>query len=264
MPDIPNFVQESATVVQNKPVSQGVYLMRLESPQIAQAIQPAQFVQILTDPGLSPFLRRPFSALRVEENAFDIIYGVIGPGTERMQEANIGDTLNVSGPLGQPFTPPKSKRILLVAGGVGLVPLAFLAWQHSDRRADMVYLMGAANNTRMPDMDALLPNDLTRYLATDDGSLGHKGFVTELMGDHIIPDDTTILTCGPHPMMARVAAIAADLNVPCYASLENHMACGFGACVGCVVEYKDFETEDRRYRRACLEGPVVDAHAIVW
>lgn len=264
MPDIPNFLQESATIVQNEPVSQGVYLMRLESPQIAQAIQPAQFVQILTDPGLSPFLRRPFSALRVEENAFDIIYDVIGPGTERMQEANIGDTLNISGPLGQSFSPPKNKRILLVAGGVGLVPLAFLAWQHPDRRANMVYLMGAANSTRMPNMDALLPEDLTRYLATDDGSLGHKGFVTELMSEHIIPNDTTILTCGPHFMMARVAAIAADLNVPCYASLENHMACGFGACVGCVVEYKNFETEDRRYRRACLEGPVVDAHAIVW
>jgi dihydroorotate dehydrogenase electron transfer subunit len=264
MPDISNFIQESATIVQNESVSQGVYLMRLESPQIAKAIQPAQFVQILTDPGLSPFLRRPFSALRVDGNTFDIIYDVIGPGTERMQTANVGDTLNISGPLGQPFQPPKTKRILLVAGGVGLVPLAFLAWQHPTRRADMVYLMGAANSTRMPNMDALLPQDLTRYLATDDGSLGHKGFVTELISDHIITNDTTILTCGPHPMMARVAAIAAKMNIPCYASLENHMACGFGACVGCVVEYKDFETDDRRYRRACLEGPVVDAAAIVW
>jgi dihydroorotate dehydrogenase electron transfer subunit len=181
-----------------------------------------------------------------------------------MQNAKIGDTLNISGPLGQAFNPPQQKRILLVAGGVGLVPLAFLAWQHPNRRSDMVYLMGAANSTRMPNMDALLPQDLTRHLATDDGSLGYKGFVTELMKDHIIPNDTTILTCGPHPMMARVAAIAAQSGVPCYASLENHMACGFGACVGCVVEYKAFETDDRRYRRACLEGPVVDAHAIVW
>lgn len=264
MPDIPKIVQESATVVLNEPVSQGVYLMRLESPQIAQTIQPAQFVQILTDPGLSPFLRRPFSALRVTENTFDIIYDVIGPGTGRMQDAKVGDTFNVNGPLGQPFEPPTKKRILLVAGGVGLVPLAFLAWQHPNRRADMVYLMGAANKTRMPQMDALLPEDLTHFLATDDGSIGHNGFVTELISEHIIPNDTTILTCGPHPMMARVAAIAAELDIPCYASLENHMACGFGACVGCVVEYKTYETDDRRYRRACIEGPVVDAHAIVW
>lgn len=264
MPDIPNFVQESATVVKNEAVSQGVYLMRLKSPQIAQNIQPAQFVQILTDPGLSPFLRRPFSALRTQNDTLDIIYDVIGPGTTRMQEAQAGDTFHVSGPLGQSFAPPSSKRILLVAGGVGLVPLAFLAWQNPTRRADMIYLMGAANSTRMPNMDALLPTDLTRHLATDDGSQGHAGFVTELIAEHIIPNNTTILTCGPHPMMARVAAIAQELNLPCYASLENHMACGFGACVGCVVEYKTFETEDRRYRRACLEGPVVDAHAIVW
>lgn len=181
-----------------------------------------------------------------------------------MQEAQPGDTFNISGPLGQPFEPPQSKKILLVAGGVGLVPLAFLAWQHPNRRADMVYVMGAANNTRMPNMNALLPPDLTRHLATDDGSLGHKGFVTDLIAEHIIPNDTTILTCGPHPMMARVAEIAHELDVPCYASLENHMACGFGACVGCVVEYKKYDTEDRRYRRACIEGPVVDAHAIVW
>ena len=264
MPNITAFVQENASVVQNTPISDGVYLMRLAAPHIAQNIQPAQFVQVLTDPGLSPFLRRPFSALRVQGHTFDIIYDVIGPGTERMQRAQNGDTFNVSGPMGQPFLPPKSKRILLVAGGVGLVPLAFLAWQHPDRRADMVYLMGAASGTRMPDMRALLPEDLTRYLATDDGSLGHAGFVTELIEAHILPGETTLFTCGPHPMMARVAAIAAQMDVPCFASLENHMACGFGACVGCVIEFKNYETEDARYRRACLEGPVVDAHAIVW
>jgi dihydroorotate dehydrogenase electron transfer subunit len=264
MPDIPIFTQEFATVLRNEPVSQGVYVMRLESPKIAQSIQPAQFVQILTDPGLSPFLRRPFSALRTEGNAFDILYDVIGPGTGRMQDAKVGDLLNISGPLGQAFIPPQSNRILLVAGGVGLVPLAFLAWQHPDRLTDMVYLMGAANRVRMPDMASLLPENLVRFLATDDGSEGHKGFVTELIDDHVIAGDTTILTCGPHPMMARVAAIAAKINVPCYASLENHMACGFGACVGCVVEHKTYETEERRYLRACLEGPVVDAHAIVW
>ena len=128
----------------------------------------------------------------------------------------------------------------------------------------MIYLMGAANAARLPDMSALLPADLPLHIATDDGSVGHRGFVTELIAEHTLPNQTTILTCGPHPMMARVAHIAAKLNTPCFASLENHMACGFGACVGCVVEYKTYPTEDRRYRCVCLEGPVVNAHEIVW
>jgi dihydroorotate dehydrogenase electron transfer subunit len=266
MPDIPNFIRESAVVQKNESIARGVYLMRLLAPQLANACRPAQFLQILTDPGLSPFLRRPFSTLYVDREAgwLDIIYDVIGPGTERLEEAKPGDQFHISGPFGLPFDPPTSKRILLIAGGVGLVPLAFLAWEHPDRRADMVYLMGAANTTRLPNMPALLPNDLALHVATDDGSKGHHGFVTELIAEHIIPNDTTILTCGPHLMMARVADIAAELNVPCYASLENHMACGFGACVGCVVEYKTYETDDLRYRRVCLEGPVVNAHEIVW
>ena len=124
--------------------------------------------------------------------------------------------------------------------------------------------MGAAGRGRMPDMGRLLPPDVEVRLATDDGSLGQRGFVTDLIAAYVVPKKTAIFACGPHPMMARAAAIAADLNLPCYASLETHMACGFGACVGCVVEYREAEREDRRYRRVCMEGPVVDAHAIVW
>ena len=266
MPEIPHFISETATVQKNEPIAQGVYLMRLHAPRLATTSRPAQFLQILTDPNLSPYLRRPFSVLRADRKAgwLDLIYDVIGPGTERLSHAQCGDQFDVSGPLGRPFDPPKSKRILLVAGGVGLVPLAFLAWEHPDRRPDMIYLMGAANAARLPDMSALLPADLPLHIATDDGSIGHRGFVTELIAEHTLPNHTTILTCGPHPMMARVAHIAAELNTPCFASLENHMACGFGACVGCVVEYKTYPTEDRRYRCVCLEGPVLNAHEIVW
>lgn len=264
--EIPSFTQETGEVLENEPIAQGVYKMRLKAPRIARNCQPAQFIQIQTDPGLSPFLRRPFSALKVDATAgwLDIVYDVIGPGTQHLSNAMPGHPFNLNGPLGQPFLPPDSKRIVLVAGGVGLVPLAFLAWHHPERRSDMVYLMGAATQDRMPNLDPLLPPDLERHLATDDGSVGHPGFVTELIADHLVPGQTTLFTCGPHPMMARVAAISAEHNTPCFASLENHMACGFGACVGCVVEYKEAETEDRRYRRACIEGPVVDAHAIVW
>ncbi len=263
---VPHLLQEDAEILLNEPTARGIYLMRLSAPQVARAIRPAQFVQIQTDPGLSPFLRRPFSALRVDREGgwIDIFYDVIGPGTRRMQEAAPGQTLNLLGPLGLPFSPPRADRLLLVAGGVGLVPLAFWAWDCPGQRAHMVFLMGAAGRDRMPDMDRLLPPGLEVHLATDDGSLGHRGFVTDLIAAHVTSDQTAIFTCGPHPMMARVAAIAADLNLSCYASLENHMGCGFGACVGCVVEYRKAERADRRFRRICVEGPVVDAHAVVW
>ena len=263
---IPQFFQENAEVLVNEQIARNVYLMRLRAPRIARACRPAQFVQVLTDACQAPYLRRPFSALRVDPEAgwMEIVYDAIGEGTRRMAVAVAGHRLDMLGPLGRPFVPPEAHRILLVAGGVGLVPLAFMAWFHKERRADMVFLMGAASKTRIPDMDRLIPADLCRRLATDDGSVGHTGPVTDLISEHVLRDGTQVLTCGPHAMMARVAEIAAAHHLPCFASLENHMACGFGACVGCVVEYRIADREDHRYRRVCIEGPVLDAHAIVW
>ena len=263
---IPRFFQENAEVLDNEQIARNVFLMRLHAPGIARSCRPAQFVQIRTDAGQSPYLRRPFSALRTDPDAgsIEVVFDAIGEGTRRMAHAAAGHRLDLIGPLGQPFRPSDTGRVLLVAGGVGLVPLAFLAWFHKERRDDMVFLMGAANRARMPEMDRVIPPDLCRRLATDDGSLGHKGPVTDLIPEHALPDGTQVLTCGPHAMMARVAEIAARRHLPCLASLENHMACGFGACVGCVVEYRKADRADHRYRRVCIEGPVVDAHEIVW
>ncbi len=238
--------------------------MRLDAASIADAARPAQFVQVLTDDAGAPYLRRPFSFLRVDRDAgwFEIYYDVIGPGTIRLKQATPGDTFGILGPLGRPFVPPDG-HLLLIAGGVGIVPLAFLAWEHPRQLSTMTLLIGANTASRLPDLDGLLPTELCRHLATDDGTTGHAGFVTDLIETNTTPE-TTLLTCGPHPMMARVAHIAADLTRPCFASLENHMACGFGACVGCVVEQRRPEREEERYKRVCLDGPVVDAHEIVW
>jgi dihydroorotate dehydrogenase electron transfer subunit len=240
--------------------------MRLSAPTVARSCKPAQFVQVRTDAGTSPLLRRPFSILRAsqDEGWIEILYDVVGEGTRRLEAMACGSDLDLLGPFGLPFSPPESERLLLVAGGVGLVPLVFLAWEEQTRLPAMVLLLGAATRARMPELKPLLPPGLEVHLATDDGSLGHHGFVTDLITPHVIPERTTVFTCGPHQMMARVAAITADLDLPCHASLENHMGCGFGACMGCVVEFHEAEREDVRYRRVCTEGPVVDAHAIRW
>ena len=263
---IPNFVQENGTVLLNEPVAMGLYRMRLDAPRIARTCRPAQFVQVQTDAGLSPFLRRPFSVLRADRSAgwIEILYDVVGAGTRRLAEIPAGRPLSLVGPLGNAFPEVEHGRLLLVAGGVGLVPLVFLTWTRPEKRPDMVFLIGAACRDRMPDVAGMIPPGLQVHLSTDDGSLGHRGFVTERITEHVLTEQTVIFTCGPHAMMARTAAMAADLNVPCYASLENHMACGFGACVGCAVEYRDADREDERYRRVCVDGPVMDAHKIVW
>jgi len=263
---VPDFRGECAEVLANGPAADGLYVMRLHSPTVAESARPAQFVNVLTDSGRSPYLRRPFSVLRVDRQAgwFDIYYDVIGPGTNRLATLQPGQSVDLIGPLGRPFTPPAADRILLVAGGVGIVPLSFLAWDNAHSRARSILLMGAAGSARMPDMEAVVPNDLEYRLATDDGSLGHHGFVTDLIEPHVLPGRTVVFTCGPHAMMARVAEISRRRELPCFASLEKHMACGFGACVGCVVEYRNADRDDERYRRVCVEGPVVDAGAIVW
>ena len=263
---IPEFTQARAQILANDEVAQSIYRMRLAAPEIAASCRPAQFVQVQTDPGLSPFLRRPFSVLRVDRQAgwFEMLYDVVGKGTRRMAEATPGQTLDIIGPLGLPFSPPDAGSVLLVAGGIGIVPLAFLAWDDVARRPRMTCLLGTASRQRTPDPADLLPSSVPVHQATDDGSLGHHGFVTDLIEEHVASADTVVFTCGPHPMMARVAGITADLGLRCFASLENHMACGFGACVGCVVECRRPEREDLRFKRVCVEGPVVDAHDIVW
>lgn len=245
-------------------MADGILVMRLDAPILSRQVRPAQFVNVLTHPGLSPYLRRPLSILNADPDAgwIEIYYDVIGPGTGRLAALSSGDRLDLIGPLGLPFE-PGARKILLVGGGVGVVPLAFLAWHHPSLRSSMKLLLGAATTKRTPELRRILPPELETLLATDDGSAGHHGFVTDLVTDHL-DNDTVILTCGPHGMMARVAEIASEADVPCFASLENHMACGFGACVGCVVEYRDCERDDRRYRRVCIEGPVLDAHQIVW
>jgi len=261
-----SMIQEDGEVVFNEPVAQDIYLMRLRAPRIARDCRPAQFVQIRTAKGLFPYLRRPFSALRVDrkDGWIDILYDVIGPGTLRMSVASEGDALDLIGPLGCPFDPSDTDRLLLIAGGVGLVPLAFLTWEAPRKRSETIFLLGAATKIRMPDPARLLPPGIELHLATEDGSAGHRGLVTDLIPTFAQDDKTLIFTCGPDAMMSRVATLAAERGLPCFASLENHMACGFGACVGCVVKYREAVRDDMRFRRACLEGPVVDAHQIVW
>jgi NAD(P)H-flavin reductase len=193
-----------------------------------------------------PFLPRAFSVLRRHEDGrLDFLFEDVGPGTRRLCELRAGDGLWLLGPLGVGFRAPEDgRRPLLVGGGVGIAPLAI--WQ--DALADAEVLLGF-RDARHAAGAALLHDP---RIATDDGSVGHHGLVTELLSEEVDPS-ATVYACGPPLMLEAVRALCSAAGVPAQLALESGMACGFGACFGCVVPTR------AGYVRLCVDGPVLDA-----
>jgi NAD(P)H-flavin reductase len=193
-----------------------------------------------------PYLPRAFSFARATESALGFLLEAIGPGTERLCRLEPGDGVWVTGPLGVGFTSPEHGRPLLVGGGIGAAPL--LCWRD---------VLGPETTTLLGFRSAQHAEARSYFagaqVATDDGSVGHHGFVTELLREELDRDPAaTIYACGPPPMLEAVRALAAERDVPAQLAMESGMACGFGACFGCVV------ATDRGYVRLCVDGPVIE------
>jgi dihydroorotate dehydrogenase electron transfer subunit len=209
--------------------------------------------------GERPFLPRAFSVLRAPRHTDELHFLLedVGPGTRRLCELHAPDALLLLGPLGVGFRPPGARRrAILVGGGVGIAPLAI--WQDQlstivqDRpTAPPLTLLGFRDHDHARG-SAILSDP---RLATDDGSVGHHGFVTDLLADHLAQESaqTEVYACGPPPMLESVRAMCAAHDVPAQLALESVMACGFGACFGCVVPSRN------GYVRLCVDGPVLDA-----
>jgi NAD(P)H-flavin reductase len=197
-----------------------------------------------------PFLPRAFSVLRAPEHTTELQFLVedVGPGTNRLCELEPGDDLLIVGPLGRGFrTPRDGRRALLVGGGVGIAPLAILADQLSTEACTMVGFRDAAH---VP--GARLLED--PQVASDDGSAGHHGLVTDLLRAALDEDPfAEVYACGPPLMLESVRTLCTERHVPAQLALESGMACGFGACFGCVVPTRE------GYLRLCVDGPVLDA-----
>lgn len=207
--------------------------------------------------GEAPLLPRPMSYLS-GGNTPSVLIKVCGEGTIRLGRSEPGEPFTLLGPLGNPWRAEQADRTqILVAGGVGVAPLLFLARDLVARRRNPLFIYGARTENDLP-----LHDDITRIcdlmIATEDGSRGWRGLVTDAL-EHVLRDDCEIYTCGPEPMMARVAAIAAERGVPCSASLETPMACGYGVCLGCPVP-----VVEGGYLYACTDGPCVDARRVDW
>jgi dihydroorotate dehydrogenase electron transfer subunit len=207
--------------------------------------------------GERPFLPRAFSVLRATANddgrlELQFLVDDIGPGTKRLCELADGDVLSIMGPLGNGFSPPREgRRPQLVGGGVGIAPLAI--WQ-DQLDGDAPAMLGFRDGPRA--LAAALLADVT--LATDDGSVGHRGLVTDLLDGELAlgSSEIEVYACGPEPMLKAVAALTAAHGAPAQLALESGMACGFGACFGCVVATRN------GYVRLCLDGPVLDAELL--
>jgi NAD(P)H-flavin reductase len=214
--------------------------------------RPGQFYMLATDSGWGagegerPYLPRAFSFARARDGRLDFLLEAIGPGTERLAELAPGEGLALVGPLGVGFRP--DARPLVVGGGIGVAPL--VAWSDELGRDTRVLL--GFRSAAHAEAARLFEADVE--VATDDGSAGRRAFVTELLREELDRDaEVTVYACGPPAMLEAVRALCAEREVPAQLALESGMACGFGACMGCVVPTR------AGYVRLCVDGPVLDA-----
>lgn len=237
-----------AKVLANEALSDTVMKMTLNSASIAEKALPGQFVNVRVSEHTAPLLRRPFgvAGARAASGEFDIIYRVIGEGTQTLKGAALGADLSIVGPLGQGFD-IGGKKTLIVGGGLGLAPLLFLA----QARPDADVLMGARNASELFWEKLFSKYCGNIFVTTDDGSYGTKGNVLALLPSILGKTKYDLVcVCGPVPMMKAVAACCADHGAPCQVSLEKYMACGLGACLSC-----SFDGLSGR-RKVCKDGPV--------
>lgn len=265
------------TVLSNTEVSPGYYRMRLTAPpEFAASATPGQFVMLKVTSGIDPLLRRPFGIFDVGVTAteypgvdqpfLEILFRTVGKGTALLAGLHHGDRLEVLGPLGRGFDvgAPNVDKVL-VGGGVGLAPLYLLARKLVGESRVHLFAGGRGKD------DVLCITEFERlgvetYVATDDGTLGERGLVTEVLERHLagVGSEKTIFACGPFPMLKAVAAVAARAGSSCQVSLEAYMACGVGACLGCVVKGKNHSDATPDYRCVCKDGPVFSHHELQW
>jgi dihydroorotate dehydrogenase electron transfer subunit len=247
---------ELFTVTQNRRINKEYVILHVASDHKLPEILPGQFVEVKVENGPNTFLRRPISIHEVNEEKNEILLLVqeVGEGTQLMAKLQPGDTVDIIYPLGNSFSLPTEGKVLLVGGGVGVAPLLMLGRFLKAKGATPYFLLGARNKEILMDL-----NDYQAIaevgVTTEDGSLGVKGFVTDhpFMNEELGEMDW-VYTCGPDPMMRAVAQKAKAANKNCEVSLENLMACGFGACLCCVVDTKE------GHKCTCTEGPVFNTN----
>ncbi len=263
--------QLKAKILENKKLAKEFYRMRIESAYLAKTAKPGQFVEVKCSEGPGPLLRRPLGVHRISKGGIELLYEVVGAGTELLAQKKRGEFLDVIGPLGNGFDIPASvKAAILVAGGVGIAPLTALAEKLSRTGRKVSVVIGAKTSAHILCERELKALGCIIRVATEDDSKGYKGLATDLLRDMLCTSyalRVTIYACGPAGMLKAVAAIAQKNRIPCQVSLEEHMACGVGVCLGCPVKVKSAPGSrplDPAYKMVCKDGPVFNAEEISW
>ena len=259
-------LEQTVQIVANERDTDSYFRLVLRAPQIAPLIQPGQFAHIRIPPLKDALLRRPFSIFQVEGGTFSILYKTVGKGTEVLSRMRSGEALSVIAPLGHGFTVPPAggETPLLVAGGYGMAAMFLLA-QRSPQKG-VVFVGGRRR------VDILCEREFAALgwqvrVTTEDGSHGEKGLVTQpllaaLRTPHSALRTPKLFACGPTGLLRAVGKIAAEFNLPAELSMDEHMCCGTGVCLTCVIPVKT--ADGWEYQRTCTEGPVFDARKVVW
>lgn len=252
---LPKMVEE-ASVIEHVWLSNKVRRLVLYAPKIAGQAVPGQFVHIRAADQIDPLLRRPLSLSNVnaEDGKLSLIYRVVGHGTEVLARLTFGDIVDILGPLGEGFA-LDAKRPLLIGGGLGIAPLIYLAG--ALKPAPVEILLGGRSKEEMF-WTGLFKDKCSLHITTDDGSLGVKGVTLDILPKLIEKGNfDRVYVCGPRPMMEGAAKIAKEYGIGCQVSLEEHMACGVGACLSCTCE-----GQDGKRRKICSDGPVFWAEEV--
>jgi dihydroorotate dehydrogenase electron transfer subunit len=257
----------SAPIIENEPAGRGSVVLRVRLPHaVATQARAGQFVHIRTAGNADqwdPLLRRPMSLLGVDPATDEglILVQNVGRGSAWLLERKPGESLDLLAPLGSAFTVAGNQRhLLMVAGGVGIAPLVMLAEEELPKGAEIVLLIGTQTAEKHLPLH-YLPEQIEVIRATDDGTLGHHGFVTDLMPEYLDWADA-VFACGPNPMFrslrVKVEQHRGVRTPPVQVCIEQQMGCGMGVCLGCVVETK------HGFARTCTEGPVFRMEALTW
>ncbi|MDP8212843.1 MAG: dihydroorotate dehydrogenase electron transfer subunit [Candidatus Zapsychrus exili] len=244
--------QNTYKIISNKQVSEKFFHICIDAKSILKKIKPGQFVHVKIDDTLTPFLRRPFSIHRAD-SCLEILYEILGEGTKKLAKKKKGDSLDIIGPLGNNFSAPPegTKNITIVTGGVGVAPFLALTDILKNKKYNITLLYGGRNSDYVFSLKSFLKNKCKVFISTDDGSVGVHGRVDKFF-KNISFEDAFIYTCGPEPMIKEVQKFAVKNKIKGEASLEEVMACGIGACLGCATKTKD------GFKLVCYDGPVFD------
>jgi dihydroorotate dehydrogenase electron transfer subunit len=260
--------KEQGLLLSVENLGERLFRLKIHSPSISKKALPGNFCHLRVNESYSPLLRRAFSIHQVEteKNSFELLFKVVGPGTQILSEKKPGEKIDLLAPLGNSFSfPEKDENTVLLAGGMGIAPLFYLINSLLAKKFNpekITLFFGVKRKGECLLINEMVSTGIRLHLATEDGSSGYKGMITELFfqelrARRLKTKRTRFYACGPNPMLKKFSEISRKFKLDCQVSLENHMPCGVGACMGCVVN------TIKGYKRVCKDGPVFDAREVI-